>query len=71
MSLPGPPALQLLHNLDRSSSEFHDQLGNILYGEEYRKCVPNLHGHDLAWLVDYLDKVRHHVAFPHSLPESF
>ena len=69
MSSPTPPALQQLHRLDGSSSEFHDQLGNILYGEEYRRCAQDLQGDDLVWLVDYLDKVRRHVALPFSPPE--
>jgi len=66
MSSPNSPALQQLHRLDRSSPEFHDQLCNVFYGEDYQKCVPNLQGDDLVWLVDYLDKVRRHVAFPYT-----
>ena len=65
MSPPSPLALQKLHGLDTSLSEFHDQLNGLLHGEEYRQSVPNLQGDDLAWLVDYLDKVRCHVAFLH------
>ena len=61
--------VQKLHLLDGSSPGFHDQLCNILYGEEYTQCVPNLQKDDLTSLVDYLDKVRRHVAIPrpHSL----
>jgi len=66
MSSPNSPALQQLHRLDRSSSEFHDQLCNVFYGEDYQKCVPNLQGDDLVWLIDYLDKVRCHVAFTYT-----
>jgi hypothetical protein len=66
MSSPTPPALQRLHRLNRSLSGFHDQLSNALYGREYRQCVPNLQGDDLAWLVDYLDKVCCRIALPHS-----
>ena len=62
MSSPGTPALQQLLGLDTSSSEFHDQLCNVFYGEEYQKCVPNLQGDDSVWLVDHLDKVRHRFA---------
>ena len=69
MSEPTLPALQQLHHLDRTTSGFHDQLSNALYGEEYQKCVPNLQGDDLVWLVDYLDKVRHYVAHPRSPPK--
>ena len=50
--------LQQLRCLDRSSSEFPDQVSNILYGEEYRQCIPNLQSGDLVWFVDYLDEVR-------------
>ena len=66
MSSLRSPALQQLHLLDGSVSGFHDQLGNVLYGEEYRQCVPNLRGDDLMWLVDYLDKVRRRILPPHS-----
>ena len=58
--------LQQLHRLDRFSSGFHDQVSNVLYGEEYKQCMPNLQGDDLVWLVDYLDNVRHHVSLLHS-----
>ena len=50
--------LQQLRHLDKFSSEFHDQLCNILYGEGYQQSVPNLRGNDLAGLIDYLDEVR-------------
>ena len=66
MSSPGLPVLQQLQSLDGSSSEFHDQLSGVLYGEEYQQCVTGLQGDDLAWLVDYLDKVLPHVALAHS-----
>jgi hypothetical protein len=61
MSSPSSPALRQLHRLNSSSSGFHNELSNILYGQEYTQCVPNLQGDDLAWLVDYLDRVRRHV----------
>ena len=60
------PALQQFRRLDRSSSGFHDQLSDILYGHEYRQCVPNLQGDDLIWLAEYLDKVRCYTALPRS-----
>jgi len=66
MSSPSSPALQRFHLLDRSSPDFDDQLSNVLYGEEYKRCVPNLEDDDLAWLVDYLDKVRRPIAIPNS-----
>ncbi|KAF9645422.1 kinase-like protein [Thelephora ganbajun] len=56
MASPSSPALQQLHHLDTSSPDFHAQLYNILCGQEYVQCVPNLKDDDLIWLVDYLDK---------------
>jgi len=67
MSSSGPPALQQqLHRLNRSSPRFHDQLSEVLYGGGVSTLVPDLRGGDLVWLVDYLDKVSRHVAFPRS-----
>ncbi|KAF9642913.1 kinase-like protein [Thelephora ganbajun] len=56
MASSSSPAIQRLHRLDTSSPDFHDQLCNVLYGEEYTQCAANLQGDDLVWLVDYLDK---------------
>jgi len=67
MFSPRPPALDRLHHLDRSSSGFQDKLCNIFYGEEYQRCVPDLQGDDLTWLVNYLDEVPPHIALPRSL----
>jgi len=64
MSSPNP--LEQLHRLDRSSSKFHDQVSNILRGEEYDQWVPNLQDQDSEGLVDYLDKVRCLVQLVHS-----
>ena len=50
--------LKELRGLDKSSPEFHDQISDILHGEEYKQCVSDLQGDDLVWLVDYLDQVR-------------
>ena len=61
VSSPRPSALQQLHRLSRSSSGFHDQLNNVLYGDEYVQCVRNLQGDDFVWLVEYLDKVRRRI----------
>jgi tRNA (Thr-GGU) A37 N-methylase len=58
MPSPSLPALQKLRGLDRSSPNFHDQFNNVLYGEDYKQCVPNLDGGDLVWLLGYLDEVR-------------
>ena len=57
MSSSNPTALQRLRRLDRSSPNFHNQLSNVLFGEEYGRSVPNLQGNDLVSLVDYLNKV--------------
>ena len=65
MSPPSSPALQRLDLLNGPSPDFHNQLSNVLCGEEYRRSVLDLQGDDLVWLVDYLDKVRSHVNFPH------
>jgi hypothetical protein len=64
MPPPNSSVLQRLDDLNRSSFEFHDRLSDILSGEEYKQCVPNLQNGDLMWLVNYLDKVSRHVAFP-------
>ena len=66
MSSPTLPALQQLRRLDGSSSGFCDQLSGVLYGEEYKQCVPDLRGDDLVWFVDYLDKVPRHIALARS-----
>ena len=66
MSSPSLPVLQELHHLDRSLPDFQGQLSDILCGQEYKRCVPNLQGDDLVWLVEHLDKVRRRVARPHS-----
>ena len=70
MASPSLPVLQKLHYLDRSLSEFHHQLINVLYGEEYARCVKGIQGDDLRWLVDYLDEVGRHIARPYFLLES-
>jgi len=67
MPTPHLPALQGLRHLNRSSPDFHDQLSRVLYGEEYQQWVQNLQGDDLMGLLDYLDKVRRHVAPPLSV----
>ena len=56
-TLPSYPVLQKLNNLDKSSSEFHVRLNDVLYAEEYIQCVTNIRDDDLAWLVDFLDNV--------------
>jgi hypothetical protein len=49
---------QLLQ-LDASSSEFPDQVSNILYGEAYQQWVEGIQGDDVGQLVDWLDEVRY------------
>lgn len=59
---PGP--LQVLHDLDRTSPQFHKQLSDLLRGDEYRNVVPDLQDDDTAWLVEYLDNVSLQPSFP-------
>ena len=63
MTTPSHPTLQKLHRLDTSQPDFGDQLYNILNGWEYAGCEWNLKGDDLAWLVNYMDKVRRCLVF--------
>ena len=57
-----PNPLQQLYKLDRSSPKFHNQLSDLLCGEEYRDSVLNLQSDDLALLVEYLDTVSFQIA---------
>ena len=61
------PFLQQLRRLKPSSPDFHVQLNGVFCEQEYARCVLNLQGDDLAWLVGYLDKARRHVSIPYSL----
>ncbi|KAF9642667.1 kinase-like protein [Thelephora ganbajun] len=54
MSSPDP--LEQLRRLKSSSSKFHDQLSNILYGQEYKQWVQGIRGDEAMGLVDYLDR---------------
>ena len=56
--------LERFRCLDRSSPTFHDQLSDILCGEEYEQWVLNLDDDDLVQLVGYLDKVCRCIAIP-------
>jgi len=60
--------LTQLRRLDASSPTFHDQVSNILYGEEYTRWVSSLQGEDIMGLVDYLDDVRRRVSLLSSPP---
>ena len=62
MSLPSSPVLQRLHRLDQSSPDFCDQLHKVLYEQEYALHEKIFEQDDLAWLIDYLDEVRHEVS---------
>jgi len=64
MYLPSSPVLQPLHRLNKLLPDFHDKLKDLLYGEGYDQCVKALGGGDLAWLIDYLDKVCRQVILP-------
>lgn len=59
--MPSYNPVAQLRCLDGASPGFHDLLYDILYGEEYNQCLPNLDGGDALWLVGYLDKVRRPV----------
>ena len=56
--------LQSLHDLDKTSSQFHQQLIEFLRGDEYQDVVPTLQPEDLAWLVEYLDNVSLPIISP-------
>ena len=57
--------LQALRDLDRTSPHFHNQLIDLLHGNEYRGVITTLKGGGLAWLVNYLDNVSLHDVSPH------
>ena len=63
MNPPGP--LLQLRDLDRTSLQFHEQLGTLLSSDEYQKIISELDGEDLTWLVEYLDDVSLPTNFPH------
>ena len=54
-TIPHNP-LQQLHDLDKTSPRFHEQLRNFFHA--YRDVWPSLQSDRLAWLVEYLDSVR-------------
>ena len=49
--------LQDLRDLDRTSTQFHEELSNIIHGHVYRDTLPSLRSENLTWLVEYLDGV--------------
>ena len=52
-----------LHDLDRTSSEFCEQLNTFFRGDEYRGVFPKLQCEELAWLGEYLDSVSLQATF--------
>jgi len=58
--------LEQLRRLDGSSPKFHDQVSEILHGEEYKQWVSDIQGDDLVALVNCLDQVHHPVSLVHS-----
>lgn len=67
MSSPSFLPLQWLNCLDSSSPDFENELHDILYSPEYVGCEKTIGNNDLVWLIDYLDKVHHHVTGPRPL----
>ena len=59
------PLMQLRY-LKNCSSDFHDQVSDVLYGEEYKQWVSTVEGNDLVELVDFLDTVRYRASLPPS-----
>jgi len=55
--------LQPLHDLDRTSPQFHKQLIEFLRGNDYRDVVPILQREELVWLVEYLGTVSLRAIF--------
>ena len=49
--------LQKLRGLDKTSSQFHEELSNFIRGHVYRSALPSLQSENLTWLVEYLDSV--------------
>jgi len=69
LSSPTSTVLQQLYNLNQSSSQFNDQLHNVLHSEVYKHSLLSLQGNDLLSLVDYLDKVCCCISIPCSPSE--
>ena len=68
MSLPRPPVLLLrLQSLDETSSNFTNQLYDLLSQQEPAQSAQNLERDDLEGLIDCLDNVGSDIALPRSL----
>ena len=63
MHIPSPNPLQRLYDLDRSSSEFPNQLTDILLGEDYVNLVRHLSCEDSGPVVEHLESVGLRIAF--------
>lgn len=48
------PLLQRLHDLDKTSPQFHQRLSDFLRGDDYRSLLSGLQNEDLVSLVEYL-----------------
>ena len=66
MFSPNAPILQDLHRPNLFSSDLRDKFSRTVWLSRYKRCMSNLQRDDLAWLVDYLDKLCHRAALPHS-----
>ena len=55
--------LQQLHNLDRSSPLFREQLRDFLRGDVYRDALQNIQSEDVKSVAEYLNSVSLHVFF--------
>ena len=55
--------LRQLRDLDRTSPQFHERLGNFFRGDEYRGVFPGLKSEILEWLAEYLDSVGLQIVF--------
>lgn len=49
--------LQELHDLDKTSTQFHAKLSNFIRGDVYQSALPSLQNETLTWLTEYLDVV--------------
>lgn len=63
-----PEPLQKLHNLDKTSPQFYQEISEFIHGKDYRDAIPTLQGEGLVWLVEYLDGVSLQIIFPRVAP---
>ena len=70
MARPADPVLQQIHQLDRGSPDFRDQLNAVFRGRDYEDHKKGLVKSDLVWFVDYLDGVCRHAQLPLPTPHS-